>query len=94
MTAVRDFEILTTKDEAEARDRANRIRRDWTPVRDALERGHTLFFSDESLTPLNLKYLTNFYCRDASSKLRLRSRKTQRNGQAGRMVWLAKTDAK
>lgn len=62
-------------------------RNDWTPVKQALLEGKTLFFADENLSSQNAKYLVLMFTR-TNPKRNLHARRDARNGVAGRTLWL------
>lgn len=65
---------------------ARRPRRDWRPVKAALEAGQSVF--SESFTESDLKYLTLHFNYRLNGGPRLRSRREERKGVIGRLLWL------
>lgn len=62
-------------------------RNDWSPVKQALLEGKTLFFTEENLSNQNAKYLVLMFGR-AEPKRSLHTRRGVRNGVQGRTLWL------
>jgi len=63
-------------------------RRDWSPVVAHLKRGASLFLKDEDIRPSDIKYLQMLFGRMREAwGFRFHSRKAERNGETGRILW-------